>query len=89
VLALEREVRVLRAAVTAAPGIQRAVGILMARLGCTPLEAFSLMRQRALDRNVRVADVAVEVHRRTLPGTRHPPEDGPRRREALLWPEQW
>jgi hypothetical protein len=58
---LAAEVSDLRRALKTRPTIDQAKGIVMADRGCTPDEAFSVLRRLSNDSNVRVADVAAAM----------------------------
>ena len=49
--------------------IDLATGLLMGRLGCSPEDAFDLMRRESQNRNVKVQDVAVDLLARPSDGT--------------------
>lgn len=58
---LAGEVSQLRQALASRPTIDQAKGVIMADRGCTPDEAFQLLRKLSMDTNVRVADVAAAI----------------------------
>ncbi|MEU6132200.1 ANTAR domain-containing protein [Saccharopolyspora sp. NPDC047091] len=59
----------LRQALTSRADIDQAKGILMAQRGCTPDEAFDLLREQSQRHNVKLREVAARVVRRTTGAT--------------------
>jgi two-component system, response regulator / RNA-binding antiterminator len=59
--ALAAEVANLRSALTSRATIDQAKGIVMAERGCTPEEAFDVLRTLSQNANVRLADVALAL----------------------------
>jgi len=51
----------LAARLDSQPVIEQAKGILIARVGCTPDEAFDMLRTASQRRNVRVRDIASDI----------------------------
>lgn len=58
---VSEEVENLRRALANRPGIDLAKGVVMADRGCSPDEAFEILRQMSMHANVRVVDVAAAV----------------------------
>ncbi|MFQ1001559.1 ANTAR domain-containing protein [Modestobacter sp. SSW1-42] len=88
IAALRRTVAQLEHALAARVSIERAIGVLAERHGCTPREAFEELRGRARSQGRPAAALAVEVLdglplRATVPGQRHEHHPGePGRRPA-------
>jgi AmiR/NasT family two-component response regulator len=57
------------------PVIEQAKGILIAQTGCTPEEAFDMLRRASQRSNVRVSELAAGIVHRAV--TRGRPEHGP------------
>jgi AmiR/NasT family two-component response regulator len=65
----------LRAQLETMPVIEQAKGILMAQTGCTPQDAFVLLRQASQRSNIRVSELAASIVDRTVTKDRpHPAE---------------
>ncbi len=58
---LANEVTNLRRALRSRPTIEQAKGIIMAGRGCSPDEAFEMLKHLSMDSNVRLADVAAAI----------------------------
>ena len=73
----------LRAQLETMPVIEQAKGILIAQTGCSPDEAFTLLRQASQRSNVRVSELAASIVDRAVtkgpvpsrPGRAQPPPD--------------
>ena len=65
----------LRAQLETMPVIEQAKGILVAQTGCSPDEAFAMLRQASQRSNVRVSELAAGIVDRavTKPGSRPAP----------------
>jgi AmiR/NasT family two-component response regulator len=67
----------LRAQLETMPVIEQAKGILIAQTGCTPEEAFVLLRQASQRSNIRVSELAASiVDRAVTKGRSRPAEPG-------------
>ena len=66
------------------PVIEQAKGILIAQTGCTPEEAFDMLRRASQRSNVRVSELAAGIVDRAVTKGRPGPERGqdPRARPA-------
>jgi len=65
----------LRAQLETMPVIEQAKGILIAQTGCSPDEAFTLLRQASQRSNVRVSELAASIVDRAV--TKGPVPPGP------------
>jgi two-component system, response regulator / RNA-binding antiterminator len=65
----------LRAQLETMPAIEQAKGILIAQTGCSPDEAFTLLRQASQRSNVRVSELAASIVDRAV--TKGPVPPGP------------
>jgi AmiR/NasT family two-component response regulator len=68
----------LRAQLETMPVIEQAKGILIAQTGCTPEEAFALLRQASQRGNVRVSELAASIVDRAVTKGQAPPAPPPR-----------
>jgi AmiR/NasT family two-component response regulator len=64
----------LRAKLETMPVIEQAKGILIAQTGCTPEEAFDMLRQASQRSNVRVSELAAGIVNRAVTRGRPRPE---------------
>jgi response regulator NasT len=62
----------LRAQLETMPVIEQAKGILIAQTGCSPDEAFTLLRQASQRSNVRVSELAASIVDRAVTNGRSP-----------------
>jgi len=60
----------LNAALASRAVIDQAIGIIMARRGCSAAEAFALLRRLSNDRNIKLRDVAAEITATAASGKR-------------------
>jgi hypothetical protein len=67
----------LRAQLETMPVIEQAKGILIAQTGCSPDEAFTLLRQASQRSNVRVSELAVSIVDRAVTNGRSPVPPSP------------
>ena len=58
------------------PAIEQAKGILIAQTGCTPEEAFDMLRRASQRSNVRVSELAAGIVDRAVTRARPGPEPG-------------
>ncbi|HET6875009.1 MAG TPA: ANTAR domain-containing protein [Acidimicrobiales bacterium] len=70
---LECQISTLRAALDSRDTIGMAKGILMAREGCTPDEAFDILRRASQRENRKLADLAAELVASNAQRAVHPP----------------
>src|SRR5882757_11009856 len=70
----------LRAQLETMPVIEQAKGILIAQTGCSPEEAFALLRQASQRGNVRVSELAASIVDRAV--TKGPVPSRPARAES-------
>ena len=66
----------LRAQLETMPVIEQAKGILIAQTGCTPEEAFDMLRRASQRSNVRVSELAAGIVDRAVTSGRPGPEQG-------------
>jgi hypothetical protein len=67
----------LRAQLETMPVIEQAKGILIAQTGCSPDEAFTLLRQASQRSNVRVSELAASIVDRAVTNGRSPVPPSP------------
>jgi hypothetical protein len=67
----------LRAQLETMPVIEQAKGILIAQTGCSPEEAFALLRQASQRSNVRVSELAASIVDRAVTKGRPRPAEPP------------
>ena len=76
----------LRAQLETMPVIEQAKGILIAQTGCTPEEAFTMLRQASQRSNVRVSELAASIVDRAV--TRGRPRPGAQQKPGQQKPGQ-
>nr|WP_244217279.1 ANTAR domain-containing protein [Streptomyces carpinensis] len=72
---LQQEVDQLRTAIVSRPVIDQARGVLMAAHGCTPQQAWDILREASQRSNTKLRTVAAAVTAGAQPGGPAPPEE--------------